>query len=172
MQLFSDLGYASTTVAQIADAAGVSPRTFFRYFRSKEDVVVDSPVGYGAVLAAALADRPAEESPSQAVAAALRLRTNRWQQRPSDAQAVWRLLDGAPDLAARMSGKTSEWHAALADALEGRFNPPAATRRLRARAVVGATIACLDSAFAEWQQDPTASLDHLFDTARAAVALR
>jgi AcrR family transcriptional regulator len=40
MRLFGEQGYAATTVDQIAAAAEISPSTFFRYFATKEDVVV------------------------------------------------------------------------------------------------------------------------------------
>ncbi len=43
LRLFHDQGYKATTVEQIAEAAEVSPSTFFRYFRTKEDVFLYDP---------------------------------------------------------------------------------------------------------------------------------
>ncbi|NJP43681.1 acyl-CoA-like ligand-binding transcription factor [Actinacidiphila epipremni] len=58
-RLFAAQGYEATTVDQIADAAEVSPSTFFRYFPTKEDVVLDDD--YDDTLAAALRSRPPGE---------------------------------------------------------------------------------------------------------------
>jgi AcrR family transcriptional regulator len=61
-RLFAERGFPATTVADIADAADVAPRTFFSYFRSKEDVLfADSDAAFEA-LAALLRGRPPGES--------------------------------------------------------------------------------------------------------------
>lgn len=70
MRLFREQGYAETTVDQIADAAEVSPSTFFRYFPSKEDVVLADD--FHALLLAAIRAQPVELRPIEAVRAALR----------------------------------------------------------------------------------------------------
>jgi AcrR family transcriptional regulator len=76
VELFEEKGFDATTVEEIAEAADISPRTFFRYFDSKYDVVM--PGGdrhdhgdekpFGDLLAA----RPADESPVEAVRQAFR----------------------------------------------------------------------------------------------------
>jgi AcrR family transcriptional regulator len=70
MRLFREQGYAETTVDQIADAAEVSPSTFFRYFPTKEDVVIGDD--FDGLLADALRAQPMELTPVQAVRAALK----------------------------------------------------------------------------------------------------
>jgi AcrR family transcriptional regulator len=64
-RLFDESGYANTTVEQIADAAEVSPSTFFRYFPSKESVLLADD--QDPVMLAALERQPAELSPMAAV---------------------------------------------------------------------------------------------------------
>ncbi|WP_181871177.1 TetR/AcrR family transcriptional regulator [Sphaerisporangium album] len=71
-ELFLEQGFEATTVDQIAAAVDVSPRTFFRYFGSKEELALDFMVEYDEVVTAALAARPADEPPLQALAAAYR----------------------------------------------------------------------------------------------------
>lgn len=61
MRLFEERGYAATTVDDIAAAANVSRRTFFRYFSTKEEVFIVDPLGKLAALHVALADGPPDE---------------------------------------------------------------------------------------------------------------
>jgi AcrR family transcriptional regulator len=59
-RLFREQGYDATTVDQIAAAADVSPSTFFRYFPSKEDVVLNDE--YDPIMARALVEAPDDAS--------------------------------------------------------------------------------------------------------------
>lgn len=69
LRLFREQGYAATTVDQIAEAAEVSPSTFFRYFPAKEDVVVYDD--YDPVLLDSFRTQPAELSPISAMRKAI-----------------------------------------------------------------------------------------------------
>ncbi|MNI11453.1 HTH-type transcriptional regulator RutR [compost metagenome] len=65
LRLFRELGYHATTVEQIAEAAEISPSTFFRYFPTKEAVVISD--NYDPLLVAAFEAQPSHLSPIQAV---------------------------------------------------------------------------------------------------------
>ncbi|MGK5638098.1 TetR/AcrR family transcriptional regulator [Streptomyces sp. URMC 126] len=64
-RLFEEQGYDATPVDQIAEAADVSPSTVFRYFPTKEDIVLTDE--YDPLLEAALRSRPADEPPLRAI---------------------------------------------------------------------------------------------------------
>jgi AcrR family transcriptional regulator len=70
LRLFREKGYQNTTVEQIAAAAEVSPSTFFRYFPTKEDLVLQDDMDTR--LIAALEQQPPELGPVAAVRAASR----------------------------------------------------------------------------------------------------
>jgi AcrR family transcriptional regulator len=70
LRLFAERGYEATTVEQIADAAEVSPSTFFRYFPTKEDVVMHDALD--PLLLAAWEGQPADLSPIGALRATMR----------------------------------------------------------------------------------------------------
>ncbi|GAA1814593.1 TetR family transcriptional regulator [Planosporangium flavigriseum] len=69
-RLVRERGLDDVTVDEIAGAADVSRRTFFNYFDTKEAAIVEREPGKVECLAAALAARPAEETPMQALRAA------------------------------------------------------------------------------------------------------
>ena len=62
MRLFQEQGYDETTIEQIAEAAEISPSTFFNYFPTKEDVVLYDR--YDPMMASLMLSRPSEEPPS------------------------------------------------------------------------------------------------------------
>ncbi|GAA0844836.1 TetR family transcriptional regulator [Streptosporangium amethystogenes subsp. fukuiense] len=72
LSLFLEQGYEATTVDQIAAAVDVSPRTFFRYFATKEDVALSLAADGQEAMLAELATRPADEAPFTALSHAVR----------------------------------------------------------------------------------------------------
>ena len=69
LRLFRDQGYERTTVEQIAEAAEVSPSTFFRYFPTKEDVALYDALD--PLMIEAFRSQPAALSPLAAMRAAM-----------------------------------------------------------------------------------------------------
>jgi AcrR family transcriptional regulator len=72
LDLFLAQGYEATTIDQIAAAVDVSPRTFFRYFASKEDVALSLPRDGQEIFLSELAARSDDEPPHQALSQAMR----------------------------------------------------------------------------------------------------
>jgi AcrR family transcriptional regulator len=70
LRLFAEQGYDTTTVDEIAEAAGISRRTFFRQFRSKDDVIFADHESLLARVAAFL-DQPHADPPAAVVEAAM-----------------------------------------------------------------------------------------------------
>jgi AcrR family transcriptional regulator len=70
LRLFREQGYDATTVEQIAEAAEVSPSTFFRYFPTKEDVVLQDDMDL--LWAEAVRAQPPDLSPMAALRSAMR----------------------------------------------------------------------------------------------------
>lgn len=70
IRLFSAKGYDETTLDEIAAAAGISRRTFFHYFKSKDDILLSLQRGMGEQVAAALPAAPGDIPPLEAARAA------------------------------------------------------------------------------------------------------
>ena len=71
VDLFTEQGYDATTVAQIAERAGVTKSTFFRYFPDKRELLVAGQETLSRLLAEGIAEAPVSASPLEAVAAGL-----------------------------------------------------------------------------------------------------
>lgn len=72
VDLFIEQGYDQTTVAQIAERAGVTKSTFFRYFPDKRELLVAGQATLSRLLAEGIAQAPADATPLEAVAVGLR----------------------------------------------------------------------------------------------------
>ena len=71
MELYVERGFEQTTVADIAERAGLTARTFFRHFADKREVLFNGAADLEAAMVAALVEAPAAASPMEAVGAAL-----------------------------------------------------------------------------------------------------
>src|ERR1700742_1366344 len=69
--LFTEQGYDATTVAQIAERAGITRSTFFRHFPDKREVLVAGQQVMSRLLAEGIADAPVDATPLAAVALGL-----------------------------------------------------------------------------------------------------
>jgi AcrR family transcriptional regulator len=174
VRLFAEKGYAETTVEEIADAAAISPRTFFRYFPTKEDVVLWDE--YDPQAGELLAARPATEPVAESCRAIIRETLGGLLRRdPDELLTRVRLLSSVPELRARFLEMQASWISStqvedseLAAALAQRHL--ADDRQLRV--VVAALSAAVTIAIDEWQRNGGKSdLLGLFDqTVDALVA--
>jgi AcrR family transcriptional regulator len=172
MRLFEQQGYQATTVEQIAEAAEVSPSTFFRYFPTKEDVVLydvlDPPV------LAAIRAQPAELSSIQALRAAMR---QVFADLPPEELAVQRerdrLIRSVPELRAKMLdefGRNIQLVAEVMAERVGRHPDDPAVRTL-AGAVIGVGIAAWFTAGDQTMTDSIAALDASLARLEAGLTL-
>ena len=165
LHLFATRGYDATTCEQIAAAAEVSPATFFRYFPTKEDVVLSDD--YDDLLLALLQDRPAGESPVQAVRRSIAAGLSAIY--PTDVDVIrerLRLVLSVPALRARRYEQQRATEALLAEGLAGRLG--AAPGDLETRVVAAAIAAAVVVAVEEWAEQG-GDLPELIDRALAAL---
>ena len=92
MRLVGEQGFDATTVRQIADAAEVTERTFYRYFDGKAGLVADEALGWMQRLHHEIRERPQEEPPLQAVARAMVALAAEIRQNPESAP-LWMFAD-------------------------------------------------------------------------------
>ncbi len=141
-RLFAARGFSGTTVADIAGCANVSERTFFRYFDSKEALLVPDGVELFAYVEGELAARPAEEDPLTAVCQALRAAA-----RPFTASSLTALshpVEGTDALvAARLVQAFADFEDRLAALVRRRMPPGTPDADLRANVIACAALAAV-----------------------------
>lgn len=172
MTLFLERGFEETTIDQIAEAAGISRRSFFRYFATKEDVVLSGMLDHGHRLRAELAARPPEEGPWEALRATLL--TLRDKGPVGSELPTARMMRQAPSLRARHLEKQLSWQELLVPELARRLRNAdgldEAAAEHRAAAIVATALTCLDVASETWiRLDGSVSIEDLWDEAVTAV---
>ncbi len=147
MELYAERGYEGTTVAEIAARAGLTERTFFRYYADKREVLFDGGSQMQELLLSAAAAAPADAEPIDAAAAALEavaavLDEHRGRE---FARRRQKLIAANPELQERELIKLAAWSQALAGALCERGAPPATAKLLAEVA-----LAVFRAAFERW----------------------
>jgi AcrR family transcriptional regulator len=155
MRLFRDHGYDATTVEQIAAAAEVSPSTFFRYFPTKEDVVLRDD--YDQVLMEVFLAQPPELSPLQATRSAIHAMAGvagslSPEERKLE-QVRMALTFSVPEVRARWMDEFSRAFRRLASGVAARAGRT--PDDLRVRTFVGALIGVMMVAMESLAEDPS-----------------
>jgi AcrR family transcriptional regulator len=126
--LFEKRGFDDTTVAEIAEQAGLTKRTFFRYFADKREVLFGGAGALEELFATAVAEAPEPAAPLDAVAAALYAAGPIFEQRREFAVRRQQIIAANPELQERELIKLASLAAAVAQALERRgVRDPAAS---------------------------------------------
>ncbi|MEV4348472.1 TetR family transcriptional regulator [Actinoplanes sp. NPDC049596] len=137
MRLFEEQGYATTTVEQIAEAAEVSPSTFFRYFPTKEDTVLTDD--YDPLIVAAIRAQPPEVPVVRAILLGMRdVFANLSEPEWAAERRRQRLIETVPELRSRQQQQTVAAVGMLAELIAEREGRPAADED--ARVVAGALV--------------------------------
>jgi AcrR family transcriptional regulator len=164
--LFGKKGYEATTVTEIALAAGVSRRTFFRYYASKEDVLAETSDALAEEILAAVDARPRDEAPWVAIRRALiPVLESRLLTRPERSRTIIRLLRESPSLRRAMLDRHARMEERLALQLTDRLGADRATDS-RPALIAFVARAMLDTAFNVWHDqrrtDVAALVNELF----------
>jgi AcrR family transcriptional regulator len=120
LELFHERGYAQATVQEIAARAGLTERTFFRYFTDKREVLFGGSDVLQKLIADTIAGAPATAAPLDAVAAALEAAAAVMPSRREHARARRALIAAHAELRERELIKLQSLGSAARDALRGR----------------------------------------------------
>jgi AcrR family transcriptional regulator len=172
LALYGERGFEDTTVAEIAARAGLTERTFFRYFADKREVLFWGAGALQELLVSAVASAPDSTSPIEAVAAALEAAGALLQERREFARQRQTVIAANTELQERELIKLASLSAALAGTLRQRGVSDTA-----ASLTAEAGIAVFRVAFERWvdesnQRDLPQLIRESFDELKAVTAGR
>jgi AcrR family transcriptional regulator len=167
LRLADELGPDGVTVEAIAEAAGVSPRTFFNYFSTKDDAIVGTTPAHSSELLSNLIARPEEEAPLEALRATARELVGTLEAGADDWMRRHHLFQRYPALSARHASRFAEVERGLVEEIARRtgLDPDLDTYPAL---VVSTALGAIRVAMAVWQErnrpGPLADLlDETFD---------
>lgn len=170
-ELFLQQGFDETTIEEIAAAVGTSGRNVFRYFPTKEDMVLAGMLEQGDDVASALVARPAGEAAWGALRRAFDECVTASRNDGGLALARATMVATTPSLRAASLYRRDEWIDLLYPHVLPRVHGPRGYRELRARAIVSAALGCLHTAVDAWTKSAGKKrLDVLLDEAFDAVS--
>ena len=150
LELYRERGFDQTTVAEIAERAGLTERTFFRYFADKREVLFWGQDMLREIYVSTIADAPESATPIDAVAAALLAAAPVFRDRHDLARQRQVVIAANPGLQERELLKRASLASAMADALRERgVADPAASLAAEAGVIAFKT------AFARWVTEPS-----------------
>ncbi|WP_035794335.1 TetR family transcriptional regulator [Kitasatospora mediocidica] len=181
MELFATQGYEETTVDQIAAAAGVARRTFFRYFRSKEEAIFPDHDDTLVRVADLLASSAPDEHPLDVVCRGIKEVLRMYASTPGVSVARYQLIRQVPTLREREIAVVARYERLFTRYLLGRFDaaediPPSWERggdddSMLAEVSAAAVVAAHNHVLRRWLRagghgDVEAQLDHSFEVIR------
>jgi AcrR family transcriptional regulator len=171
LALFAEQGYEATTMAQVASRAGVSQRSLFRYFGTKEDLVCGEQEQLGDLLVSAVAAQPPEMSTWDALAAGFTTILTASDHTPQRVLEISTLIFTNPSLRSRYFEKRLKWQRALVPVVEERMGIESGeVPDARALGVIATVFACVDAASELWVlHGGKADVFELYEQALAAV---
>jgi AcrR family transcriptional regulator len=154
LDLFTRQGFEHTTVDEIADACDISPRTFFRYFATKEDVLFGDGDERRSELVETISARPAGEPLLRSVREAILALASHYEHDRDRLVAKSEILAANPTLRSRGVERQRDWEAAVTETLQRRDAiDGSAKSMLELRLVSGVATAALRAACDTWVAD-------------------
>jgi AcrR family transcriptional regulator len=170
LRLATAKGPDHVTIEEIADAADVSVRTFFNYFSSKEEAIIGRDAETRAAMVQRLVERPAEETPFEAVTGVIRAWFEDAGAWVDDRTLRQQLVRAHPSLLPRHLAALYDLERGLVEGLAQRMGLAPADVLYPALLVTAAVNAMRVSLFIWEERERSVSLDALLDQAFAHLA--